>query len=151
MPGEALHLKVEISHHPQAVVIEHTPVLIYGRSLVAAHFSLETLMAGKLIACLEHSFEKGRSRVQLKGRDFYDLLWFMQQQVQPLEEKLAKDGRLLYTNRTAMLTLQEKVAEIKIHDLAVDLLPLFESRSFIESWLEAFHETFDRLVKVYLE
>jgi predicted nucleotidyltransferase component of viral defense system len=150
-PSEALHLKVEVSQHHQTAVIQHTPVLIYGRSLVAAHFSLETMMAGKMIACLERNFKRGRSGVQVKGRDFYDLLWFMQQRIQPLEEKLEQDGRQPYTTRSAILALQEKITQIKTQDLAVDLLPMFESRSFIEAWLETFHETFQRLATGYLE
>ena len=149
-PSEALHLKVEVSQHEQLAVIQRTPILIHGRSLVAAHFSLGTMMAGKMLACLERNFERGRSGPQIKGRDFYDLLWFMQQGVQPLEEKLACDGNQPYTIGSAMLALQEKIAQIKIRDLAIDLLPMFESRQFIESWLEAFHDNFQKLVKGYL-
>jgi hypothetical protein len=148
--SEALHLKVEVSQHDQITIIQHTPVLIYGRSLVAAHFSLETMMAGKMLACLERNFKHGSSGVQVKGRDFYDLLWFMQQRVQPLEEKLARDGKQVYTTRSAMLALQEKIAQIKPRDLAIDLLPMFESRSFIEAWLEAFHANFQALSQAYL-
>jgi hypothetical protein len=150
-PGEALHLKVEVSQHRQVAIIQHTPVLVYGRSLVAAHFSPETMMAGKIIACLERNFERGRSGVQIKGRDFYDLLWFMQQRIRPLEEKLERDGRQPYTVGSAMLALQEKITHIRHQDLAVDLLPMFESRMYIEAWLEAFHETFQRLAARYLE
>jgi predicted nucleotidyltransferase component of viral defense system len=148
--SEALHLKVEVSDHEQVAIIQHTPVLVYGRSLVAAHFSLETMMAGKMLACLERNFERGRSGVQIKGRDFYDLLWFMQQRIQPLQEKLAHDGQQIYTIESAMLALQEKVALIKIRDLAIDLLPMFESRQFIETWLDSFHENFNAYVKGYL-
>jgi len=150
LQSEALHLKVEVSQHAQVAVIERTPVLVYGRSLVAAHFSLETMMAGKILACLERNFERGRSGTLIKGRDFYDLLWFMQQRIQPLEEKLAKDGQQPYSTQSAMVALQEKIARIKTGDLAVDLLPMFESRPFIESWLEAFHETFRALARAYL-
>jgi hypothetical protein len=154
--SEALHLKVEVSQHQQVAVLQRTPVLIYGRSLVAVHFSLETMMAGMMLACLErggqaHRFEKGRSGVQIKGRDFYDLLWFMQQHIQPLEEKLARDGQQRYTSRSAMQALQVKIAQIKKQDLAVDLLPMFEVRTFIDDWLDAFHEIFLRLVAGYLE
>jgi hypothetical protein len=150
-PSEALHLKVEVSQHVQVAVIQHTPVFVYGRSLVAAHFSLETMMAGKMLACLGRNFERGRSFAQIKGRDFYDLLWFMQQRVQPLEEKLARDGQQPYTVESAMLVLQEKVARIKPRDLAIDLLPMFESRLYIEAWLNAFHENFQIFVKGYTE
>lgn len=108
-------------------------------------------MAGKMLACLERNFERGRTGTQIKGRDFYDLLWFMQQQVQPLAEKLARDGRQPYTVESAMLALQENVARITPRDLAIDLLPMFESRQYIEAWLEAFHENFQAFVKGHLE
>jgi hypothetical protein len=149
-PSEALHLKVEVSQHMQEAVIQHTPLLLQGRSLVAAHFSLETMMAGKMLACLERSFESGRSGVTIKGRDFYDLLWFMQKGIRPLEEKLSRDGRQPYTTRSAILALQEKILRIKPRDLAADLLPMFEERAFITAWLEAFHENFQRLVGAYI-
>ncbi len=150
MRSELLHLKVELSHHNQTSVIQHTPVLTYGRSLVASHFSLETLMAGKMLACLERSFMRGTTGVDVKGRDYYDLLWFMQQRVRPLDEKLARDGKQPYSTSSAMAILREKVARMRRSDLAIDILPLFESRQFIENWLDHFHDNFDRFVKEYL-
>ena len=146
--NELLHLKVEVSQHKQISIIRKTPVLLFGRSFVAAHFSLETMMAGKMLACLERNFQKGEGAA-VKGRDFYDLLWFMQQKIIPLEEKLAKDGRQSYTAQSAMELLGEKIATMKFSDLAQDLLPLFEQRSFIEAWLEGFKENFREYVKKY--
>ena len=74
----------------------------------------------------------------------------MQQKIQPLEEKLAKDGRQSYTVQSAMELLGEKIAEMKLSDLAEDLLPLFEQRSFIKAWLEGFKENFREYRKNYL-
>ncbi|HEY9077880.1 MAG TPA: nucleotidyl transferase AbiEii/AbiGii toxin family protein [Anaerolineaceae bacterium] len=148
--NEPLHLKVEVSQHRQTAVIRKTPLLLFGRSFVAAHFSLETMMAGKMLACLERSFQKGIG-AGVKGRDFYDLLWFMQQKIHPLEEKLARDGRQPYTVQSAMALLEERVLEMKRSDLAEDLLPLFEQRSFIEAWLEGFQENFREYLKNYLD
>lgn len=149
-PNEALHLKMEVTHHKQVAVIKKTPVLYYGRSIVPAHFSLETMMAGKMIACLERNFQRGRADATLKGRDFYDLLWFMQKRIEPLKEKLAKDGKKEYTPESAMAELKAKIQHIRKEDLAIDLLPLFESRVFIEAWLDGFHENFDDLMAAYL-
>jgi hypothetical protein len=73
----------------------------------------------------------------------------MQQKINPLEEKLDKDGRQPYTVRSAMELLGEKIAEMKLSGLAEDLLPLFEQRSFIEAWLEGFKENFREYVKNY--
>jgi len=150
-PNESLHLKVEISHHEQVAEVQNTPVFYQGRSFVPAHFSLETMMAGKMIACLERNFQRGRDGAFIKGRDFYDLLWFMQKGIQPLEEKLARDGKQSYTVQSAILALRDKVNGIRIPDLAVDLLPIFESRAYIESWLESFHANFERYAENYLK
>jgi len=148
--NEPLHLKVEVSQHQQISIIRKTPVLTYGRSFVAAYFSLETMMAGKMLASLERNFQRGRDGATIKGRDFYDLLWFMQKKVRPLEEKLAKDGARSYTTQSAMLALSKKIDALKVNDLAVDLLPLFEQRNFIEGWLEGFKDNFKELLKDYL-
>ncbi|NPV75178.1 MAG: nucleotidyl transferase AbiEii/AbiGii toxin family protein [Anaerolineae bacterium] len=147
--NEPLHLKVEVSQHKQISIIRKTPVLFFGRSFVAAHFTLETMMAGKMLACLERNFQKSEGAT-IKGRDFYDLLWFMQQKIMPLEDKLANDGRQSYTVQSAMELLGEKIAEMKLSDLAEDLLPLFEQRSFIEAWLEGFKENYREYVKSYM-
>ncbi len=146
--NESLHIKLEVSQHTQIFILRKTPILLFGRSFVTIHFSLETMMAGKMLACLERNFQKGEGAT-IKGRDFYDLLWFMQQKIQPLEEKLSKDGRQPYTVQSAMHLLGEKIAEMKISDLAEDLLPLFEQRSFIEAWLEGFKENFKDYEKNY--
>ena len=147
--NEPLHLKVEVSQHKQISIIRKTPVLLFGRSFVAAHFSLETMMAGKMLACLERNFQMGEGAA-IKGRDFYDLLWFMQQKIMPLEDKLANDGCQSYTVQSAMELLGEKIAEMKLSDRAEDLLPLFEQRSFIEAWLEGFKENYREYVKSYM-
>jgi predicted nucleotidyltransferase component of viral defense system len=148
---ESLHLKVEVSQHKQIYILRKTPVLFFGKSFVAAHFSLETMMAGKMIACLERNFHKGNDGPAIKGRDFYDLLWFMQQKIQPLEEKLARDGKNSYTTRTAIQTLSKRITKLEISDLGQDLLPLFEQRSFIEAWLEGFKDNFREYEKNYLQ
>jgi predicted nucleotidyltransferase component of viral defense system len=147
---EMLHLKVEVSQHPQSAIIQRTPVIHFGRSFVPSHFSLETMMAGKMLACLERSFQIGSTGIAIKGRDFYDLLWFMQQRIHPLEQKLERDGVESYTVASAMFALQKKVEQIKRRDLEIDLLPLFEQHAFIEAWIASFHANFDAFLQYYI-
>lgn len=147
---EMLHLKIEISQHHQVAIIKRTPVIHFGRSFVPSHFSLETMMAGKMLACLERSFQVGKTAIAIKGRDFYDLLWFMQQRVQPLDQKLESDGEETYNVQSAMLALQEKVGKIKQRDLEIDLLPLFDQRTFIEVWISSFHANFEEFLQYYI-
>jgi len=147
---EMLHMKVEVSQHKQVSVIKQTPILYFGRSFVPSHFSLETMMAGKMLACLERNFQKGNTGTMIKGRDFYDLLWFMQREVRPLKEKLAKDSSQPYTIQSAMTVLKEKVKAIKPGDLAMDLYPMFEQRTFIEAWVNSFQSNFMEYIQQYI-
>jgi len=75
----------------------------------------------------------------------------MQQKTRPLEEKLAREGTKPYTIKSAFEELTEKVGRIRRSDLAADLLPLFEQRSFIEAWLVGFKENFAFLAAVYMK
>jgi predicted nucleotidyltransferase component of viral defense system len=140
--NEALHLKLEVTSHKQIAIVKRTSVFYHGRSFVPAHFSLETMMAGKMLACLERNFQRGKEDIWIKGRDFYDLLWFMQKQVHPLEEKLSRDGKRSYTTKTAMLAIRDIVEGIKKRELSGDLMPLFESAVFVRAWTEAFQTNF---------
>jgi hypothetical protein len=74
----------------------------------------------------------------------------MQQRIHPLEQKLARDGVASYTVASAMLALQEKVEKIRARDLEIDLLPLFEQRAFIETWIASFHANFEAFLQHYI-
>jgi len=139
--SEKLHLKIEISRHQQEKTIKQTPVLRHGRTMVIRHFDEPSLFAGKIIACLE--------RMRIKGRDYFDLIWFMQKQVKPNEIKLAKDGKKSYTTRTAMLALAKKIKIVRQEDLLIDLRPLFAEPVFVEEWVKNFKEWFVRYAAFY--
>lgn len=147
---ENLHLKIEISQHRQTAIIEQTPVFRYGKSFIPRHFAIESLMAGKILTCLERSFRVGNIKTDFKARDYYDLLWLMQKEIDPQQEILQTDGKTPYTLSAALSILKERVEKIDIKDLKRDLIPLFENVSYIEAWCDAFHENFERFSQYYL-
>ena len=147
--NENLHLKIEISHHAQKMIVEKTPIIYYGKSFVPNHFSIETMMAGKILACLQRSFVVGDTKTDFKARDFYDLLWLMQKNIQPYQEKLIQDGNLPETLAEVFGLLDEKVNRIDPQDLYRDLNFLFEDQLFIQSWCENFKSNFLRFSQPY--
>lgn len=150
LKSENLHIKVEISNHKQTFILDSTPVFKYGNSFVARHFSLETLMAGKIIACLERTFQKGSSDIYIKGRDFYDLLWFMSKRVVPYEDKLINDSKIgLKSTTDAFDKLTSKVTLIKDKDLLADLYPLFGNKEYVKNWVEVFAANYKRFLLFY--
>jgi predicted nucleotidyltransferase component of viral defense system len=148
--NENLHLKIEISHHKQSAVIQTTPLVYFGKSLIPRHYSIETMMAGKILACIERSFQVGKTDADFKARDFYDLLWMMQQKVIPYAEKLERDGVQSYTIRSAIEFLDDRVKRIRVDTLKANLAPLFEDPVFIETWCDSFHENYARFKGYYM-
>ena len=139
LQSEKLHLKIEVSCQRQEKIIKDTPVLRHGRTMVIRHFDEASLFAGKIIACLE----------RVKGRDWFDLIWFMQRQVKPNETKLAKDGQKSYTVKSAMQALAAKIKTVRSEDVLADLQPLFNDRVFVEEWVKNFKEWFKRYGEWY--
>jgi predicted nucleotidyltransferase component of viral defense system len=147
--NEKLHVKVEINTEPSG---EYETLLTpYSRgqySMLVKHYDLPTLMAGKMVACLERTFRKGKTGVDIKGRDYYDLIWYMQKEIKPNPARL-KDASEGYTIDEAFKALDSKVLDISKRDLLIDLEPLFPNQKFIEEWCENFQEFYKRFRKNY--
>lgn len=146
---EKLHLKIEISDHQQLSTTKKTPVSLHNQSFVALHHDLSTLMSGKIIACLERTYKKGKTKVHVKGRDYYDLIWLMQKNIKPNLEKLKTDSKDKHTLSTALQALTDKINQISARDLSLDLMPLFSNKDFINEWLQIYPQLFSRYQKQY--
>lgn len=148
--SEKLHLKIEVSRHHQVKNVAITPVLRHGQTMAIRHFDEGSLFAGKIIACLEREWKRdGNERIKIKGRDYFDLIWFMSRKVKPNEEKLGKDGKNPYTVKSAMLALGKKIKLITKEDLLKDLQPFFPGPVFAEEWVKNFKEWFERYSEWY--
>jgi len=84
-----------------------------------------------------------------KGRDIYDLLWYMAKKVVPDLDYLVakkinvKDLRALFDK----LTLQ--MNKVNNTNLKNDLTPLFVNRTFIDNWLKNWRKSYSRLLDDY--
>jgi predicted nucleotidyltransferase component of viral defense system len=142
--SENLHVKVEINHRISGVYpTELTPLMMDSMSAILKHYDIQTLMAGKITACLDRVYEKGKTGIVVKGRDYYDLVWYMQKGIIPNEKKLL-DVNKEYTLKNVFNLLNEKVAKISTRDLLTDLDPLFSEKEFIREWCKNFHEFYKR-------
>ncbi|MGK5086704.1 nucleotidyl transferase AbiEii/AbiGii toxin family protein [Bdellovibrionota bacterium FG-2] len=100
-----------------------------------------SLFAGKMHAVL---FREWKNRV--KGRDFYDLLWFLGQNIplnlrylgQKMQEggKLAKDASL--TRETVVSLLEEKIASLDWDKAKSDVTQFLRTPVEVEPWSQEF-------------
>ena len=140
--SENLIVKIEVNRTDHDYPTELKTISRDRFSLVVRHYDLPTLMAGKMLACLDRVWE--RSGVKVKGRDYYDLLWYMQKGVRPNGQRLSDSPRK-YTVEEAFREIREKVERISPADLLADLRPLFENTEFTARWVESFKEQFANL------
>jgi len=107
-------------------------------------------MASKIAAIfLRGTRGVGEAIYEEKGRDIYDLLWYMNKKVVPDFDYLiakgidVKDPRALFDK----LTLQ--MNKVNDTNLKQDLMQLFVNKTYIENWLKNWRESYLHLLNEY--
>lgn len=149
---EALKVRIDIMSVSKEYLKNLTPVFTlkskYGKSFVVKHYDLPTLFASKLAAILDRpqrgfAVGKEEEEIDFKGRDFYDLLWYMENGVLPNEEMLRLKGIKGSVgdvfNEIAVFISKRKLTE----GLKRDLEPLFTAP--VDSFIDNFCDIFQRL------
>lgn len=145
--NENLHIKVEVNFDVKRVYdTEKTPYTADQYSCVIMHYAPEVLMAGKMIACISRDFKKGEKSV-IKGRDFYDLIWYLNKGIHPDAERLGDGG---FTLESILAELDSKVENIKVGDLKEDLFNYFANTTYINDWCDSFKEIYSSSKKRFL-
>ena len=152
-PGgsDLLHVKMDLSPVPSsnysAVVSSQSR---YGFNYAARHYDLPDLMAGKLHAVLRRQVLKGREdRRSVKGRDYFDLLWFIKRRVAPNMLRLSDMLGEELSPAEVVARLRQKVDELgkMASDFRADILPLVRNKEAVELYVDNYREEFLRAVK----
>ncbi len=150
-PSNQVHVKIDLNHFvAPRTVTERRPINHDQLSFVILTYNMSALMASKLAAIfLRGTRGVGTAVFEEKGRDIYDLLWYMGKKVVPdFDYMIAKgidvnDPKALFDK----LTLQmNKVSDANLKN---DLTPLFVDQSFISNWLKNWRESYLRLLNDY--
>ncbi|MFA5855646.1 MAG: nucleotidyl transferase AbiEii/AbiGii toxin family protein [Candidatus Gracilibacteria bacterium] len=125
---------------------ELTPVSSYGFNFLLKSYDLKFLMTGKIMAILERQWFKGKENVvNIKGRDFYDLYWYLNKNVTP--DFLSLSEKFSINNvATLQKVLKKKIEEIDVMLLAYDLKNFFTDQSFVIDFCKNYKE----IMKKYL-
>ncbi|MCK4608890.1 MAG: nucleotidyl transferase AbiEii/AbiGii toxin family protein [Gammaproteobacteria bacterium] len=151
--SKQVHVKVDLNYFiPPHSVTENIPINSGQLSFVIKTYNLSTLMASKIAAILLRGIRRvGKETYEEKGRDIYDLLWYMGKKVVPdLNYLCARAKNFDIADLHALfdrLTLQ--MSKVDNKNLQHDLSPLFLDQGYIKNWLMQWHESYLRLVKSY--
>lgn len=132
--SDLLFLKVEIFrdfNFCQSYKTEIKPIFKFNRSILVKTFDLETLMATKINAVLFRKWEKtdkdGKSLAKVKGRDYFDLMWYLEKGIKP-NLKCFKDFKNLEDLKKNLLKIIEKIDS---RSIIYDLENLVEDKNFV--------------------
>jgi hypothetical protein len=134
--SDFLFLKVEISDkfdYCSAYEIETKPIFRFNRSVLVKTFDLPTLMATKIRAVLNRTWEKrdktGETIITVKGRDYFDLMWYLEKGIKPnlgcIENNASIDEL-----KNNILAIVEKIDE---RSITLDLENFISDQNFVKN------------------
>lgn len=134
--SDLLLLKVEIFKdftYCRQWALETLPLFKWNRSVLITTFDLPTLMATKIMAIFYRRWQKkdktGKIIASVKGRDYFDLMWYLERKVKPNLACFDKNETMT-TLKTKLLQAVEKAdaASIKLDLEALVDNPKFAHR-----------------------
>ena len=121
--AQRLSVKLEADRNPPAGARFQTTALASPRLMAVRHHDLSSLMAGKINAVL--------SRTYAKGRDWYDLLWYLARRVAPnltlLNHGLAQSRSVHCSEaRNWRAGVASRLSSLDWNSVVRDVLPFLE-------------------------
>ena len=129
---------------------ERRPINRDQLSFVILAYNMASLMASKIAAIfLRGTRGVGEAVYEEKGRDIYDLLWYITKKVVPDFDYLVAKGMDVKDPQTLFDKLTLQMNRVNDDNLKQDISPLFTNRIFIDNWLKNWRESYLRLLDEY--
>lgn len=150
-PSKQVHVKIDLNHFvAPKTVTERRPINRDQLSFVILTYNMASLMASKLAAIfLRGTRGVGEAVYEEKGRDIYDLLWYMGKKVVPDFDYLVARGIDVKDPRALFDKLTVQMNKVSDKNLEQDLEPLFVNKTFIGNWLKNWRESYLHLLDAY--
>ena len=142
--SKQIHVKIDLNHFvASGAVIERRPINRGQLSFVIITYNMAALMASKLAAIfLRGKRGVGQDIFEEKGRDIYDLLWYMGKKVVPDFDYLLANGIDVGNPRLLFDKLTRQINKVNNENLKQDLTPLFLDQTYIANWLKNWRESY---------
>jgi predicted nucleotidyltransferase component of viral defense system len=150
-PSKQVNVKIDLNQFVlDKAVTERIPVNHDQLAFVIVVYNMSALMASKIAAIfLRGERGIGKAVYEEKGRDIYDLLWYMEKKIVPDLNYLAAKGVDIADLRSLFNQLTIRMNKVSDKNLGQDLLPLFLDRNYIQNWLAQWRDSYLRLEKTY--
>jgi len=151
--SDLLYLKIEIEKNKySAYGIKATPIAKDNLFFVVKNYDLETLFANKIGAILGRRDKVFQNKFDFKGRDFYDLIWFLKKGIKPNLRRVrqiikAEQGKAIKKYDDIWKLIRKMIENIDTKGICADMKNLTESPEGIKQLTDNYLEIYDDLVK----
>jgi hypothetical protein len=150
-PSKQVHVKIDLNHFvAPKTVTEKRPINRDQFSFVITTYNMSSLMASKIAAIfLRGTRGVGDAVYEEKGRDIYDLLWYMNKKVVPDFDYLVAKNIDTKNFREVFDKLTVQMNRVSNDNLKQDLMPLFTDQAYIKNWLQNWLASYFQLLNEY--
>ncbi|MGA8165337.1 MAG: nucleotidyl transferase AbiEii/AbiGii toxin family protein [Waddliaceae bacterium] len=135
--GEAIKIKLEIDTDPCSGFVTETRNLINPVPFWVRTLSRPSLFSGKMHAVICRGWGK-----RVKGRDWYDMLWFIQRgtplDLEFLERKMRQTGHLpepeILTQKRLLEMLHARIEELDVAEAKEDVIRFIQQPQWLDGW-----------------
>ena len=148
--GKLLKIKMEVDTDPPPSFSTEMKTLLRPIPFSVRTYTLPNLFAGKMHACLCRRW--GR---RVKGRDWYDMVWYVahypELHLPHLEQRMKQSGNLDRNERLSsgafLERLHNKIEELDVDQARKDVEPFVQNPDALALWSKAFfHEVAKKIV-----
>lgn len=151
-PGELLRIKIEVDTDPPPMFETESRYLLQPIPFTARVYQLPDLFAGKMHAILCRNWKN-----RVKGRDWYDLVWYVarhpQLRIRHLESRLRQSGHFdkkSPLNRDGLAgMLDAAIDRLDVRQAAQEVAPFIRNRHSLDAWSpDFFHHLVGRIIVI---
>lgn len=140
-PGQVIRIKLEVDTDPPGGFATESRYLLQPLPFSVRSYTLPDLFAGKM-----HALLCRRWKNRVKGRDWYDLVWYCarypQLHLAHLEQRMRQSGH--WAEETPLTTealrefLQQAIDQLDVDQARNDVLPFVRDPAALEVWSREF-------------
>ena len=148
-----LHLKIEIEKNDYpSYGIETAPVASENLFFIARHYDFPTLFSNKIGAILGRKGKIFHDKYDFRGRDFYDLIWFLKNGYLPNFERTkeilkAEQDIEIKNSADIWKLLAERIKNINTRGIYDDLKNLVPADESIKQLSQNYLTIFEKLIE----
>jgi len=150
-----LYIKLDINNMESDIYGVDVKLLNdFDFSYISKSYDISTLMSGKILAILQRTRLWGTENQEtIKGRDYFDLLWFLERDVKPdlerindIFKKQGTGGNVSAESLGQMLDAKVELAVTKFKDdFKRDLLPFIDNPAVLGDYVDYYRENYQKL------